>query len=45
MLENLRKTIEFFEWCSGQKVNWEKSALCRINIDDNKLMSAAAKLK
>lgn len=30
MLENLRKTIELFEWCSGQKVNWEKSAICGI---------------
>lgn len=44
MLENLRKTIEFFEWCSGQKVNWEKLALCGINIEDNKLISVAAKL-
>lgn len=44
MLENLRKTIELFEWCSGQKVNWEKSALCGLNIEDRKLILVAAKL-
>ncbi|TYK30072.1 hypothetical protein E5676_scaffold216G00450 [Cucumis melo var. makuwa] len=27
MLETLKKTIEFFEWSSGQKINWGKSAL------------------
>ena len=37
MLENLRKTTELFEWCSGQKVNWDKSALCGINIEDNEM--------
>lgn len=41
MLKNLRKTIELFEWCSSQKVNWEKSAICGINIDDNKVLSVA----
>ena len=44
MLEVLRKTIEFFEWCSGQKVNWEKSALCGLNIDDSEVKSTAARL-
>lgn len=44
MLENLRKTIELFKWCSSQKVNWEKSALCGIKIEDNKIISVAARL-
>lgn len=44
MLENLRKTIEIFEWCSGQKINWKKYALCGINIDDNKLIPTATSL-
>lgn len=44
MIENLRKTIELFTWCSGQKVSWEKSALCGINVDDNKLIEVAARL-
>ncbi|XP_038879260.1 uncharacterized mitochondrial protein AtMg01250-like [Benincasa hispida] len=33
MLLKLKEAIELFEWCSGQKVNWEKSALSGINID------------
>lgn len=44
MLENLCKTIELLEWCSGQKINWEKSALGGINIDDNEVCSVAAML-
>lgn len=40
----MRKTIELFEWCFGQKVNWDKSALYGINIDDNEVSSVAAKL-
>lgn len=44
MIENLRKTIELFAWCFGQKVSWEKSALCGINVDDNKLIEVAARL-
>lgn len=44
MIENLKKTIEIFEWCSNQKVNWERSALCGINIEENKLISVAGKL-
>ena len=44
MLDNLCKTIELFEWCSGQKVNWEKSAICGLNIDENKVLSVAVKL-
>lgn len=41
MLENLRKTIELFEWCSGQKVFWEKSVICGINIDEGRVHSIA----
>lgn len=44
MLENLRKTIKFFDWCSGKMVNWESSALCGINIDDNKPYVEASRL-
>ena len=44
MLENLRKTIKKIYWCSGQKVNWERSTLCGININDNKLYVEASML-
>lgn len=27
MFNTLIQTIEFFEWCSGLKINWEKLAL------------------
>lgn len=33
MLDNLRKILDLLEWCSGQRINWEKSALCGVNID------------
>lgn len=29
---------------SGQKVNWEKSALCGVNVDEIELMSTASSL-
>lgn len=45
MLDKLRQTLELFEWCSGQKINWEKSALYGVNIDDNKLLSTASRVK
>lgn len=32
MLENLKQTIKLFEWCSGQKVNWDELTLCGINV-------------
>ena len=32
MLNALRRIIEQFEWCLGQKVNWEKFALCVVNM-------------
>jgi len=41
MMENLRKTLLVFEWCSGQKINWEKSAICGLNIEDSKVISTA----
>ena len=44
MLEILNKTNEFFKWSSKQKINWEKSALCGINIEDNELLEEASKL-
>ena len=44
MVENLKRTLEIFEWCSSQKINWEKSALCGINIEDNKLSLMVARL-
>ena len=44
MLENLRKIIELFEWCSGWRINLEKSVLCGIIIDDNEVCSVAAML-
>lgn len=43
MLENVR-TIDLLEWCSGQKVNWEKSALCGVNVDGIELYSVVSKL-
>ena len=41
MMENLKKTLLVFEWCSGQKINWEKSAICGLNIEDSKVISTA----
>ena len=38
-MENRRKTLLVFEWCSGQMINWDKSAICGLNIDDNKVIS------
>lgn len=33
MFYKLKQVIEFYGWCLGQKVSWEKSALCGINIE------------
>ena len=44
MLESLKKRIEFFEWSSGQKINWEKSKLCGLNIKESELFEEASKL-
>lgn len=44
MLNAFINIIELFVRCSGQKVNWEKSALCSINIDEDKLLYTASKL-
>ena len=41
MMENLKKTLLVFEWCSGQKINWEKLAICGLNIEDSKVISTA----
>lgn len=40
----LEKQLNYLSWCSSQKVNWEKSAICGINIDDNKVLSVAGLL-
>lgn len=45
MIENPRNTLDLFEWFSGQKINWEKSALCVINVEEHKLFSMATKIK
>lgn len=44
MLNNLKKTIEIFEWCSGQKVEWENFALCGVNVEEERLLSTAIRL-
>ena len=44
MMENLRKTLLVFEWCSGQKLNREKSSICGINIENSKILSTANNL-
>lgn len=42
MLDTLIQTIDLFEWCSSQKVNWEKSALYGANVDEASLNSTTA---
>lgn len=42
MLENLKQTIKLFEWCSDQKVNWDKSTLRGINVEEIDLLSTEA---
>ena len=44
MLLKLKDAIRLFEWCSGQKINWEKSALSGVNINDDELFQTAARL-
>lgn len=44
MLETLIHTIELFECCSGQRLNWEKSAVCGINVDDSKMQAVSSHL-
>ena len=45
MLTKLKKVIEFYEWCWGQKMKSDKSTLCSINIEENELAATAASLK
>ena len=45
MMDNLRQTLELFELCSSQKVNWVKLALCGTNVAESELLSMAAILK
>lgn len=44
MLDKLRQTLELFERCSEQKINWEKLALCGVNVEESKLLSTASRL-
>lgn len=44
MLAKLKEIIDLYEWCSGQKVNWEKSALVGVNMEEQICISAAANL-
>ena len=37
MLVKLKDTLELFEWCSGQKINWEKSAFSGVNVSEEEL--------
>lgn len=45
MLDVHIKAIELFEWCYSQNVNWEKSTLCGINVDEEKLISTSSRLQ
>lgn len=38
MLLKLKKAINLFEWCSGQKVNLDKSALSGVNVGEKDLL-------
>lgn len=44
MIENLRKTIALYEWCSSQKVNGEKSTLCGVNMEEDEVSAMASRL-
>ncbi|TYK02777.1 Transposon TX1 uncharacterized [Cucumis melo var. makuwa] len=41
MLLQLKDAIRLFEWCSGQKVNREKSALSGVNVGEDDLIQTA----
>ena len=45
MMEILRKTLVLCEWCSGQKVNWKRSAICGINIEERMINETASRLR
>ena len=44
MLLKLKEAIRPFEWCSGQKVNWEKSTLSGVNIPEDILLQTANRI-
>ncbi|KAA0068192.1 mediator of RNA polymerase II transcription subunit 8 isoform X2 [Cucumis melo var. makuwa] len=44
MLLKLREAIRLFEWCSDQKVNWEKSVLSGVNVPEDVLLQTAARI-
>lgn len=35
LLDSLINTVAYFEWISGLKISWSKSAICGIHIDDS----------
>ena len=41
MLLKLKNAIRLFEWCSGQKVNREKSVLSSVNMGEDELIQTA----
>ncbi|TYK31266.1 hypothetical protein E5676_scaffold455G005560 [Cucumis melo var. makuwa] len=41
MFLKLKDAIRLFEWCSGQKVNWEKSAISGVNVEKDDLIQTA----
>ena len=45
MMEILQKTLVLLEWCSGQKVNWEKSAISGFNIEERMITKTASRLR
>lgn len=44
MVDTLIQIIGLFERCSGPKVNWDKSALYGVNIDEATLKSTTARI-
>ena len=45
MLDSLIQTDGLYEWCLGQKVNWEKSGLYGVNIEEDIVNCTATRLK
>lgn len=44
MLEILFDTNKGFEWLSGLKVNWDKSTICGVDTENQKVSMIAQKL-
>lgn len=43
MLNTMFNSIKAFEWLSGLKVNWNKSGLCGVNIESQRVRQIANK--